>query len=146
MSLWNCPWNKHMTWKTRFLLALAPPKRVIELYGHQIKYSKGWRTYTFSIVPNFITKTWTLQCSIPDLRNSQCLHWQTLWMGIEMRCCSALNSTKEVPEQNWTLSSSVYPVTAIQEVVWLTILLTTDVVIFLLVFSCGVWWDSLGSF
>ena len=49
-----------------FLLALASAKRVSELHGlsFRIRYSRGWRSCTFSFLPDFIAKTQSP--SIPD--------------------------------------------------------------------------------
>ena len=56
----------YLTWKTSFLLALAPAKRVSELHGlsFRVRHSCRWRTSTFSFLPDFVAKT--QNPSIPD--------------------------------------------------------------------------------
>ena len=51
--------HKHLTWKTFFLLALMSAKQISELHGFssQVHHSKGWRSYTFSFLPDFVAKT-----------------------------------------------------------------------------------------
>ena len=50
---------KHLTWKSCFLLALAPAKRVIELHGlsSRVQHARGWKSCTFSFVPDFVAET-----------------------------------------------------------------------------------------
>ena len=45
--------DKHLTWKTSFLLALASVKRVSELHclPYLVSHSSGWWSRTFSFVP-----------------------------------------------------------------------------------------------
>ena len=59
--------DKHMTWKTCFLLALASAKGVSMLHGltYWMHYSKGWRSHTFLFLPDFIAKT--QNASVHDL-------------------------------------------------------------------------------
>ncbi|XP_068248828.1 uncharacterized protein [Palaemon carinicauda] len=51
--------DRHLTWKTAFLLALASAKRVSELHGlsYDVAHSRGWGEVTFRFVPEFIAKT-----------------------------------------------------------------------------------------
>ena len=51
--------DKHLTWMTSFLLALASTKRVSELHGpsFRVRHSHGWRSCTFSFLPDFVAKT-----------------------------------------------------------------------------------------
>ena len=48
--------NKHLTWKTSFLLALASAKRVSELHGLSflVCHSGSWRSCTFSFLPDYV--------------------------------------------------------------------------------------------
>ena len=58
--------DKHLTWKTSFLLALASAKRVSELHdlSFRVCHSHRWRSCTFSFLPDFLDKT--QNPSIPD--------------------------------------------------------------------------------
>ena len=58
--------DKHLTWKTSFLLALASAKRVSELHdlSSRVRHSQGWKSYTFSFLPDFVAKT--QNPSVPD--------------------------------------------------------------------------------
>ena len=60
--------DKHLTWKTSFLLALVSAKRVSELHGlsFRVHHSLGWRSFTFLFLPDFVAKT--QNPSIPDSR------------------------------------------------------------------------------
>ena len=51
--------DKHLTWKTSFLLAPASAKKVSELYdlSFHVCYSRGWRSCTFSFLLDFIAQT-----------------------------------------------------------------------------------------
>ena len=51
--------DKHLTWKTSFLLALASTKRVSELHGlsFRVRHSHGWSSCTFSFLPDFVAET-----------------------------------------------------------------------------------------
>ena len=51
--------DKHLTWRTSFLLAFALAKRVNELYSLSFCVSNflGWRSCTFTFLPDFVTKT-----------------------------------------------------------------------------------------
>ena len=57
--------DKHLTWKTSFLLALASAKRVSELHGLSFwaRHSHGWSFCTF-FLPDFVAKT--QNPSVPD--------------------------------------------------------------------------------
>ena len=58
--------DKHLTWKTSFLLALASAKRVSELHrlSFRVHHSRGWRLCMFSFLPDFVAKT--QNPSMPD--------------------------------------------------------------------------------
>ena len=60
--------DKHLTWKTSFLLALASAKMVSELHGLSFRgrHSRGWRSCMFSFLPDFVAQT--QNPSIPDSR------------------------------------------------------------------------------
>ena len=50
--------DKHLTWKTYFLLALVSAKRVGELHlSFRVHHSRGWRSCTFSFLPDLVAKT-----------------------------------------------------------------------------------------
>ena len=51
--------DKHLTWKTSFLLAFASAKRVCELHGlsFRVCHSRGWKSCIFSFLPDFVAKT-----------------------------------------------------------------------------------------
>ena len=51
--------DKHLTWKSCFLLALASPKLVSELHGFscQVCHWKEWRFCTFCFIPGFVART-----------------------------------------------------------------------------------------
>ena len=51
--------DKHLAWKTCFLLALALAKKVSELHGlsFQVCHSRGWQSCTFSFLLDFVAKT-----------------------------------------------------------------------------------------
>ena len=51
--------DKHLTWKTSFLLALASAKSVSELHwlSFRVRHSHGRRSCTFSFLPDFVAKT-----------------------------------------------------------------------------------------
>ena len=59
--------DKHITWKTSFLLALALAKGVNELHGLSfcVRHSRGWRSCTFSFLSDFIAKTQNPSVSDP---------------------------------------------------------------------------------
>ena len=58
--------DKHLTWKTSFLLTLASAKRVSELHGlsFRVRHSQGWRSCTFSFLPD-ISKNQNLSVPVP---------------------------------------------------------------------------------
>ncbi|XP_068243498.1 uncharacterized protein [Palaemon carinicauda] len=60
--------DRHLTWKTVFLLALASAKRVSELHGlsYDGAHSRGWEVVTFRFVPEFMAKI--QNPGIPDPR------------------------------------------------------------------------------
>ena len=51
--------DKHLTWKTYFLLALASAKRFSELHGlsFRVHHLHGWKSCTFSFLPDFVAET-----------------------------------------------------------------------------------------
>ena len=51
--------DKHLTWKTSFLLAVASAKRVSELrsLALSVHHSRGWSSCTFFFLPDFVAKT-----------------------------------------------------------------------------------------
>ena len=60
--------DKHLTWKTSFLLAHTLAKKIIEFYGlsFHVRYSLGWKSYTFLYVSDFMAKV--QNPSVLDLR------------------------------------------------------------------------------
>ena len=51
--------DKHLTWKTCFPVVLPSAKRVSELHGLSyiiVRYSRGWRSCTFSFLLDFVAK------------------------------------------------------------------------------------------
>ena len=63
--------DKHLTWKTSFLLALTSAKRVSELHGlsFRVWHSRGWRSFTFSFLLDFVAET--QNPSVPDPRSDE---------------------------------------------------------------------------
>ena len=51
--------DKHLTWKTSFLLALAQAKKVSELHSFSscVCHLRGWRSCTFFFLRDFVAKT-----------------------------------------------------------------------------------------
>ena len=51
--------DKHLPWKTSFLLALELVKRVSELnsLSFRVRHSLGWRSCTFSFLLDFVAET-----------------------------------------------------------------------------------------
>ena len=58
--------DKHLTWKTSFLLALASDKRVSELHclSFRVCHLRGWKSCTFLFLHDYVAKT--QNPSIPD--------------------------------------------------------------------------------
>ena len=59
--------DKHRTWKTSFLLALASAKMISEFHGlsFHVHHSCGWRSCAFSFLPDFVAKTQNLSVLDP---------------------------------------------------------------------------------
>ena len=60
--------DKDLTWEMPLLLALTSAKKVSELHGlsFQARYSRGWKSCTFSFLPDLVAKT--QNPSVPDSR------------------------------------------------------------------------------
>ena len=58
--------DKHLSWKSSFLLSLTSAKRVRELHvlSFRVSNSWDWRSCTLSFLPDFVAKT--QNPSVPD--------------------------------------------------------------------------------
>ena len=104
--LWNC--TQHLIWKIFFsFFPLASVKKASKLQGllYCIKHSRGWKSCNFSFVSEVVART--QNPSVLDSRIERVHSTLFSWMGIKMRCWSALSEPKEASEHYRTVSSQL---------------------------------------
>ena len=81
----------HLTWNTSFLHSLARAKTVNELHGlsFRVCHSQGWRSCTFSFLPDFVANTQNPFVCNPHFDEFTILSLDDFGTAAEMNSCSA---------------------------------------------------------
>ena len=107
MGLFKLPSGMHLTWKTCFLLALASPKKVVELHGLSIHvwHSRAWKSCLFFFVSDFVAKNRNPSIQDPRFEEFLIPSLNDFVDGDDTNCCCAslelLGNT--CPEQSSTI-------------------------------------------